>query len=92
MKYGAAQKVLPKLQEVPDVILVNPPREGLSKAVYPHLKASKLIYISCNPSTLARDIKALSRTYEVEKVEGFDLFPQTTHLETIVLLKRKKNP
>ena len=92
MKYGAVEKVLPGLQEAPDVILVNPPREGLSKAVYPLLKTPMLIYISCNPSTLARDIKGLSKSYEVEKVEGFDLFPQTTHLETIALLKSKKIP
>jgi len=76
-----------KLQSV----LLDPPREGLQSAVIPTLKNldfRKMIYISCEPSTLARDLKLLKEIYSLKKIFPLDMFPQTKHIETIVLLER----
>lgn len=89
MHYGAVETILPTLKAKPDVIIVNPPRTGLSKEVRSLLDSPKILYISCMPSTLARDLQELSSRYTVKEVEGFDLFPQTTHVETVVMLYRK---
>ncbi|WP_316355967.1 class I SAM-dependent RNA methyltransferase [Candidatus Neptunichlamydia sp. REUL1] len=91
MHYGAVETILPTLKEKPDVIIVNPPRTGLSKEVRSLLDSPKILYISCMPSTLARDLEELSSRYIVKRVEGFDLFPQTTHVETVVMLEQKKS-
>jgi 23S rRNA (uracil1939-C5)-methyltransferase len=89
------EKVLTQILEKdqPDFIIVNPPREGLSSKVTQTLKSSPaktLIYISCMPSTLARDLKILGEDkYEIASIEAFDMFPQTVHVETVVVLKAK---
>lgn len=90
------EKVLKQLLEndQPDFIIVNPPREGLSPKVTQTLKASPaktIVYISCMPSTLARDLKILcENTYEIASVDAFDMFPQTVHVETVVVLTKKR--
>ena len=74
------------------VVVVDPPREGMHPAVVAELvriKAAKLVYVSCNPSTQARDIQMLSEAYEVATVQGVDMFPQTFHVESVVLLRAK---
>jgi 23S rRNA (uracil1939-C5)-methyltransferase len=53
------------------------------------IAAPKLVYVSCNPSTQARDIQMLSEAYEVVSVQGVDMFPQTFHVESVVLLHAK---
>ena len=76
----------------PDVVVVDPPREGMHPAVVAELvriRAPKLVYVSCNPSTQARDIQMLSEAYEVATVQGVDMFPQTFHVESVVLLRAK---
>jgi len=75
-----------------DVIIVNPPRKGLSKEVVNairELENLELIYVSCNPKSLARDIEDLTRgtSWTVEKVVPVDMFPQTRHVETVVRIK-----
>ncbi|MCB1110592.1 MAG: class I SAM-dependent RNA methyltransferase [Chlamydiia bacterium] len=87
IRYGSVEKILPKIGRTPDVTLVNPPRTGLSKEVLPLLNSSRLLYVSCMPSTLARDLQRLASRYRIKRVEGFDLFPQTTHVESLVLLE-----
>lgn len=75
-----------------DVVILDPPRKGASKGVIEALKKhppKKLIYVSCNPATLGRDIKALSPEFETAHTGIFDLFPQTYHVETAVILKRR---
>lgn len=72
-----------------DMILTNPPREGMDRAVVQMLAASlkPILIISCMPTTLARDIKILVESgYKLESVQGYDMFPQTTHFETIAFL------
>lgn len=76
-----------------DLVVVDPPRPGLSPegiAWINHLTPDMILYVSCNPSTLARDLKIfLQSPYVLEAIEPFDLFPHTYHMETIALLHRK---
>jgi 23S rRNA (uracil1939-C5)-methyltransferase len=89
---GTAGEVLPGLELRPDVVLVDPPRAGLEKPALDallNLGAPILIYISCDPSTLARDTKRLlAGGYQLEQATPFDLFPQTYHIESISLFTR----
>lgn len=84
------EKALKKLlAKKPSVVIVNPPRIGLSKDVAEMLASSRckeIIYISCQPATLARDLKILQSEYTIEKASAFDMFPQTGHVETLVHL------
>ncbi len=76
-----------------DVVLLDPPRKGCSPELLDTIKkfsAKKIVYISCNPDTLARDIKFLSDSYSCDKVTPVDMFPRTGHCETVVLLSRQK--
>lgn len=76
----------------PDIIITDPPRAGMHKDVVQALlkaAAPQLLYISCNPSTQARDLEMLCEKYSIEKVQPVDMFPQTHHIENIVLLKLK---
>jgi tRNA (uracil-5-)-methyltransferase len=92
---GKAEEVLPKWVKKgwkPDVIVVDPPRTGLAgQLIQTILQATpeKLIYISCNPSTLAKDIQTLSSKYEVKYIQPVDMFPHTAHVECVVRLKKK---
>jgi 23S rRNA (uracil1939-C5)-methyltransferase len=74
-----------------DLVVLNPPRGGVEARVTEVLQEAgpeTLIYVSCDPATLARDIGRLSSTYDVVDVRAFDLFPQTAHVEVVVVLKR----
>lgn len=75
----------------PDLVVVDPPRAGISPrgiGTLTRLKAPSIIYVSCNPATLARDLNRLAEQgYAPERVAPFDLFPHTSHLETLVVLK-----
>jgi len=76
----------------PDVIVVDPPRAGLGKAALNGLLAQGapcIAYISCDPSTLARDARQLAQAgYHLQRVTPFDLFPQTYHIESISLWQK----
>jgi len=76
----------------PDVVITDPPRSGMHPAVVARLlemEPPKIVYISCNPATQARDITELARKYTVEKVQPVDMFPHTHHVENVTLLERK---
>lgn len=84
-----AEDVLPSLP-APYAVVVNPPRAGLHWDVSLRLTSepvSKLVYISCDPATLARDLHRLNVNYELKAVKAFDLFPQTAHVETVAVLE-----
>lgn len=84
-----AEDVLPSLP-APYAVVVNPPRGGLHWDVSLRLTSepvSKLVYISCDPATLARDLSRLNVNYQVIAVRAFDLFPQTAHVETVAVLE-----
>lgn len=89
-----AQKIR-EINEKPDVVVLDPPRPGVNpKAIMDIIKLNpeKIIYVSCNPVSLARDLKMLTeRQYKVEKVKCVDMFPHTHHVETVALLTNVKN-
>ncbi len=76
-----------------DFVLLDPPRAGTEKEMIENLlkiKPKEISYVSCEPSTLARDLRILSENYSIESITAIDLFPQTHHVETVVRLKRVK--
>lgn len=89
---GAAETILPALKIKPDIVLIDPPRSGIERRALDALIAlqpEQIAYVSCDPATLARDVKRLtSGGYRLSRVTPFDLFPQTYHVETICLLER----
>jgi 23S rRNA (uracil1939-C5)-methyltransferase len=79
-----------ELHGKPDVIITDPPRAGMHEKLINKLlqiEASKIVYVSCNTATQARDIHLLSEKYRVEKIQPVDLFPHTHHIECVILLK-----
>lgn len=77
---------------VPDLIITDPPRDGMHKDVVEQLlrvAPPKIVYVSCNSATQARDLALLDTKYRVAKVRPVDMFPQTYHVENVVLLERK---
>lgn len=93
---GKAEEVIPDLYKqgvIADTIVVDPPRKGCDIKLLETLKAmapQKIVYVSCDPATLARDLAYLTNEagYKVEKVQPVDMFPHTTHVETVVKLSR----
>ncbi|MCL1804903.1 MAG: 23S rRNA (uracil(1939)-C(5))-methyltransferase RlmD, partial [Clostridiales bacterium] len=90
---GAAETLMPELASggVPDLIVLDPPAKGVKPAVIDTiltLRPEKVLYISCDPATLARDLELLSRGggYRIRLIQPVDMFPQTAHVETVVLL------
>lgn len=91
---GDVLKVLDEIEEKPDYIVLDPPRDGIHpKAIQKIIDygVENMIYISCKPTSLARDLQVfLERGYEVKKICCVDMFPNTVHVETCVLLTHKK--
>ena len=91
IKLGDVGKVL-QAKNAYDAIIVDPPRSGLdtkTKATLLQIKSPKLIYISCNPITLARDLNDLKAIYDIKEITLFDMFPNTYHVESVVLMEIK---
>lgn len=93
---GEAEVVMPKLYEegtTADVVVIDPPRKGCEQIVLDtiiKMAPKTVVYVSCKPSTLARDLKILTDGgYSVEEVQPVDMFPWTTHVETVVLIEKK---
>ncbi|APB34422.1 23S rRNA methyltransferase/RumA [Gloeomargarita lithophora Alchichica-D10] len=90
---GTVEELLPKLNLKPNIILLDPPRKGCDPSVIDFLAkhpVDRLVYVSCNPATLARDLQQLCahQSYVLEQVMPFDFFPQTHHVESISFLRR----
>jgi 23S rRNA (uracil1939-C5)-methyltransferase len=90
---GAVEKILGKLKVKPDIVLLDPPRRGCAQEVIDALltfKPSRIVYVSCQPATLARDLKLLCKfgNYQLDLVQPADFFPQTTHVECAAFLSR----
>jgi len=86
------ENLMKNKQIYPDVIVVDPPRKGIDNNTINNILAvepKKIIYISCNPATLVRDLKILSEKYEFDKITPVDMFPYTSHCEVISVLKLK---
>ncbi|MGK7881313.1 MAG: 23S rRNA (uracil(1939)-C(5))-methyltransferase RlmD [Crocosphaera sp.] len=89
---GNVEKILPSLNISPDIVVLDPPRKGCDRSVIDTLKKiypSLIIYISCQPSTLARDLEKLCQEdlYIVECIQPIDFFPQTPHIESMALIR-----
>jgi 23S rRNA (uracil1939-C5)-methyltransferase len=83
------EEVLPRLRR-PDLVLANPPRAGLAPKVVDAIAAQRpqrLVYVSCDPATLARDVRRLGAGWQVDSIMAFDLFPQTAHVETVLAMR-----
>ena len=79
----------------PDVLITDPPRDGMHKDVVAQILRilpERIVYVSCNSATQARDLALMKESYQVEKVQPVDMFPQTHHVENIVLLRRRVLP
>ena len=90
---GAVEALLPQLEVKPDIVLLDPPRQGCDRAVLDTLlqiQPNRLVYVSCKPATLARDLKILlsSSSYRLTHVQPADFFPQTSHVECAAFLVR----
>jgi len=88
---GDVKLLVPHLTSKPDLLVTDPPRTGMHKKVLDcifHLLPTRIIYISCNPATLARDIALLKEYYHVEEIQPIDLFPNTYHIESIATLEK----
>ena len=92
---GKAEEVLPQWMAEgfhPDALVVDPPRTGLDDVLIQTILTSKperFVYISCNPSTLARDLAQLTKTYIVDYIQSIDMFPQTARCEAVVKFTRR---
>ena len=78
-----------KKKVIPDFVMIDPPRKGLDKTSIDNIlsiKPKKIVYISCNPATLVRDLALLEEVYEVEKIKPVDMFPFTSHVEVVSVL------
>lgn len=89
---GTVEAVLPTLSDIPDILLIDPPRKGCTPEALGEIMAlrpAKIAYISCQPPTLARDLKLLCAegNYEIVWAQGCDFFPQTAHVECAVILE-----
>lgn len=75
-----------------DIVVVDPPRKGISKELIDSFNKNrimKIVYVSCNPATLSRDLEMLKEDYDIGKIQPVDMFPWTTHVETVCLLSKK---
>ncbi len=89
---GDVGEVLPGIKDDFDVLVVDPPRAGMHKNVVRHILAGgahRMVYVSCNPSTMARDLHMLQEEYRIIEVQPVDMFPHTYHIECVVRLERQ---
>jgi 23S rRNA (uracil1939-C5)-methyltransferase len=89
---GDIRETLPAISRQPDVLIIDPPRAGMHKDVVKQVLAllpERIVYVSCNPSTLARDLNLLQEAYQVQEVQPVDLFPHTYHIESVAKLVKR---
>lgn len=88
----AFEELIKKEKVKPDVVIVDPPRKGLDENTINNilkLNVGRVVYISCNPATMVRDLKMMEEKYEITEVQPVDMFPFTSHIESIAILKLK---
>ena len=94
---GTVEKLLDEAfireNKMPDIVILDPPRAGLHNQVVETLliaKPKRIVYVSCNPATQARDVQLLSAQYNLLESQAVDMFPHTYHIENVVLLELKE--
>ena len=86
---GDIRETLPTISQRPDVLVIDPPRAGMHPDVAKQVLAllpERIVYVSCNPATLARDLVLLKEAYQIAEVQPVDLFPHTHHIESVARL------
>jgi 23S rRNA (uracil1939-C5)-methyltransferase len=89
---GDIKNALSRVSACPDVMVIDPPRAGIHKNVVKQIleiAPPRIVYVSCNPATMARDLQLIKDHYEVEEVQPVDMFPHTFHIESVAGLKKK---
>lgn len=89
---GDLRKSLPQVSARPDVMIIDPPRSGMHGDVVRQvlkMQPKRIVYVSCNPATMARDIGMMKESYSVLEVQPFDMFPHTHHIESVARLEKK---
>jgi 23S rRNA (uracil1939-C5)-methyltransferase len=89
---GDIRTRLKDIAQAPDVLVVDPPRAGMHKDIVPQVVAlnpARIVYVSCNPATLARDLALMRESYRAVEVQPVDMFPHTYHIEAVARLVRK---
>jgi 23S rRNA (uracil1939-C5)-methyltransferase len=88
---GDIRKCLSQITRRPDVLIIDPPRAGMHKEVVKQvleLGADRMVYVSCNPATMARDVQMVQESYRLEEVQPVDMFPHTYHVEAVAKLAK----
>jgi len=86
---GDIRKCLSQITQPPDVLIIDPPRAGMHKDVVKQvleLGAGRMVYVSCNPATMARDLQMMQESYRLDEVQPVDMFPHTYHVEAVAKL------
>ncbi|MFZ1957332.1 MAG: 23S rRNA (uracil(1939)-C(5))-methyltransferase RlmD, partial [Desulfobacterales bacterium] len=89
---GDILDVMPQVTDVPDVLIIDPPRSGMHQKLVQQvldMGAARVVYVSCNPATLARDLGLMRERYSVREVQPVDMFPHTYHIEAVARLEKK---
>ena len=84
--------MIPELDFRPDLLVIDPPRTGIHKDtidVIMKIRAEKIVYVSCNPATMARDIEIMASEYDIQEIQPVDMFPHTYHIECVAKLVLK---
>ena len=90
---GDIRENLSLLRIQPEVIIIDPPRAGMHQDVLSRvleIGAERIVYVSCNPATLARDLGLMQEHYHVSEIQPVDMFPHTYHIECVAKLSRRK--
>jgi len=90
---GDIREKLAEVPDVPDILIIDPPRAGMHKDVLARvitLSPQKIVYVSCNPATLARDLAQMTASYDLLEIQPVDMFPHTYHIEAIARLTLRK--
>jgi 23S rRNA (uracil1939-C5)-methyltransferase len=90
---GDIRDSLALLRIHPEVMVIDPPRAGMHQDVLSRvleIGAERIVYVSCNPATLARDLALMQEHYHIVEIQPVDMFPHTYHVESVVKLSRKK--
>ena len=91
---GDIRQCLPRIEQKPDLLIIDPPRVGMHKDVVKQvlqMGVERVVYVSCNPATMARDLGMMRDLYRVVEVQPVDMFPHTYHIETVAKLAAVKN-
>lgn len=90
----AFDKLIKKEKVKPSVVIVDPPRKGLDNNTIENimkLNVERVVYISCNPATMVRDLKMMEEKYEIKEVQPVDMFPFTSHVECCAVMELKNS-